>query len=425
MGIMAGTIGHAELVAAVEQASDGVVITDATGNIRYVNPAFTALTGYSSQECIGQNPRFLKSGQHSETFYAELWDTIRSGRVWNGELINRRKDGTTYCEEMRIAPVSDADGATTGYIAIKHDVTAQQEQQSAQAFLAAIVEGSGDAIVGSSLAGVILTWNRAAESLFGFTAQQAIGQNVSLFVLPDSIAGVGQAIARVSQGESIRNHESFCQGADGRRIRVTTTGSPVRNSKGEVVAVTAVIRDMTERHDFELELRESEERFRGVFESAPVGMYLAARDGEFIQVNAAFCKMIGYSEEELLARKWTDLCHPDELTSALQRQEQFWNNPTVRISGERRLVRRDGSVVWCSVRVSTLKAADGNRLCTLVHAEDVTERRRDNEALQESETRFRNMADTCPSMMWVMWPRKRFLSVMPTEELLESLTAFP
>src|ERR1700677_1365708 len=103
MDIMAGTIGHAELFAAVEQASDGVVITDATGNVRYVNPAFTALTGYSSDESIGQNSRFLKSGQHSEPFYEELWDTIRSGNVWNGELTNRRKDGTTYCEQMRIS----------------------------------------------------------------------------------------------------------------------------------------------------------------------------------------------------------------------------------------------------------------------------------------------------------------------------------
>lgn len=401
MGILAGTIGHADLVAAVEQASDGVVITDATGNIRYVNPAFTALTGYSSEEVLGKNPRFLKSGQHSETFYGELWDTIRSGSVWNGEVTNRRKDGTTYCEEMRIAPVNDAEGAITGYIAIKHDATPQRKLQAAQAFLASIVESSGDAIIAASVDGVILTWNRGAEALLGFTAQQAIGQHVSIYLPPERIADVRHDIEQVSRGEVLRNREDIFQRADGRKIHVTLTGSPVRDAEGRVVAATAVIRDMTERLESGLKLRESEERFRGVFESAPVGMYMAARDGEFIQVNAAFCKMIGYSEEELLAGKWTDLCHPDELPSALQRQEQFWKNPTVRIGGERRLIRRDGSVVWCSVRVSPLRAADGDRLCALVHAEDITERRRDNEALQESEARFRSMADTCPSMMWV------------------------
>ena len=106
----ATTIGHSDLVAAVEHASDGVVITDAAGTIVYVNPAFTALTGYTSEESVGQNPRILKSGKNSDAFYKELWKTIRSGYVWHGELINKRKDGTTYCEEMRLAPINDANG---------------------------------------------------------------------------------------------------------------------------------------------------------------------------------------------------------------------------------------------------------------------------------------------------------------------------
>ena len=96
------TIERAGLVAAVEQAADGIVVTDTDGNIQYVNPAFTAMTGYTRDEAVGQNPRILKSGREPAEFYKDLWKTIRSGGVWRGEVINRRKDGTFYTEEMRI-----------------------------------------------------------------------------------------------------------------------------------------------------------------------------------------------------------------------------------------------------------------------------------------------------------------------------------
>src|SRR5208337_1226394 len=114
------TIERAGLVAAVEQAADSIVITDTSGKIQYVNPAFTAMTGYSSEEAVGQYPSILKSGRHPVAFYEELWNTIRSGRVWHGEVINRRKDGTLYDEEMRIAPVQGSNGEIVSYIAIKH-----------------------------------------------------------------------------------------------------------------------------------------------------------------------------------------------------------------------------------------------------------------------------------------------------------------
>ena len=114
------------LLEAVEQAADGIVITDASGKIEYVNPAFTSLTGYSCDEAVGHNSRFLKSGRNSAELYEKLWSTILSGKVWHGEVINRRKDGSFYDEEMRIAPVRNSAGAITGYIAIKHDVTEQR-----------------------------------------------------------------------------------------------------------------------------------------------------------------------------------------------------------------------------------------------------------------------------------------------------------
>lgn len=86
-------------LAALEAAANGVAIVNLQGEIEWVNPAFTKLTGYSADEAIGQNPRFLKSDQHTAPFYEALWRTISSGRVWTGEIVNRHKDGRLYHEE--------------------------------------------------------------------------------------------------------------------------------------------------------------------------------------------------------------------------------------------------------------------------------------------------------------------------------------
>ncbi|MGA3008787.1 MAG: EAL domain-containing protein [Terracidiphilus sp.] len=117
----------------MEQAADGIVITDTAGTILFVNPAFTLMSGYSSLEAVGQCPRLLKSGRQPLEYYEGLWGTVQSGKVWQGELINRRKDGTLYNQEMRIAPVRDAGGKTTGYIAIMRDVTERIQNMQALA----------------------------------------------------------------------------------------------------------------------------------------------------------------------------------------------------------------------------------------------------------------------------------------------------
>ncbi len=111
------------LTTAIECAGEAVLITDGNGVILYANPAFTAQTGYARKEVLGKTPKILKSGLQGAAFYANLWDTIRSGKTWRGELVNRRKDGALYEVEQTIAPVKDGSGAITGYVSIKRDVT--------------------------------------------------------------------------------------------------------------------------------------------------------------------------------------------------------------------------------------------------------------------------------------------------------------
>ena len=114
----------------IEQSSATIVITDIQGNIEYVNPAFCLTTGYSEEEAINQNPRVLKSGSHPAEFYSDLWRTIVSGKVWKGEIHNKKKDGTLFWEWATITAIKNDKGEITNYIAIKEDITDRKKMQA-------------------------------------------------------------------------------------------------------------------------------------------------------------------------------------------------------------------------------------------------------------------------------------------------------
>ncbi|MEA1981399.1 MAG: PAS domain S-box protein, partial [candidate division Zixibacteria bacterium] len=120
---------NAQLSRAIEQADETIVITDAKGTIQYVNPAFEKITGYTTKEAIGQNPRVLKSGQHDDAFYKKMWETLTNGNEWRGELINKKKDGTFYTENATISPVFDSQGEIINYVAAKNDITETKRLQ--------------------------------------------------------------------------------------------------------------------------------------------------------------------------------------------------------------------------------------------------------------------------------------------------------
>ena len=109
--------------AALESAANGIVITDANGNVVWVNPAFTQSTGYSSAEILGRNPRILKSGKQDESFYRQMWETILSGKVWRNTVVNRRKDGTLNHEDLTITPIINTSGKITHFVGINQDIT--------------------------------------------------------------------------------------------------------------------------------------------------------------------------------------------------------------------------------------------------------------------------------------------------------------
>lgn len=121
---------------ALEATANAIMITDPGGSIEWVNPSFTALTGWSAEDAIGKTPRILRSGNHSPAFYARMWQQLKAGEVWRGEMYNRRRNGTIYPEEQTITPVRDEAGTIAHYVAVKQDISARKRQEEQIRFLA-------------------------------------------------------------------------------------------------------------------------------------------------------------------------------------------------------------------------------------------------------------------------------------------------
>ncbi len=151
------------LFAAIEQAAEGVIITDATGVIKYVNPAEEAVTGYSSDELTGRKANIFKSDKQDDNFYGNLWQTINAGKIWSGRFINKKKDGTEYHEDATISPVYNTSGKLTNFVALKRDVSKQIELQE-QLFQAQKMEA-----VGTLAGGVAHDFNNLLQVVLGYS----------------------------------------------------------------------------------------------------------------------------------------------------------------------------------------------------------------------------------------------------------------
>jgi two-component system, cell cycle sensor histidine kinase and response regulator CckA len=151
------------LMAAIEQTGDIVIITNPDGTIQYVNPSFETATGYSRAEALGNNPRMLNSGEKDRAFYEELWQTISSGKRWQGILINRRKDGKLYTEDATISPVCDTGGRIVSYVGVKRDITAQRLMEDR------LRQGQKMETIGQLAGGVAHDFNNMLQVIITYT----------------------------------------------------------------------------------------------------------------------------------------------------------------------------------------------------------------------------------------------------------------
>ncbi len=254
-------------VAAIAAAANGIVITDRDGDIVSVNPAFSHLTGYTAQEVLGRNLRILKSGKQDEQLYKQLWDTILSGQVWRGEIVNLRKDGGLYTEEQTITPVRDERGAISHFIAIKQDVTerkrAEEALRESEETFRTLFELASDALLTVLLPdGTIIDANLAATELLGYSRDELLGLAGRLDIIaPEVLEQTDQEWQTQIEENGRFSVETLWVRKDGTRIPVVVSGTTVE-VRGQL-HFQLIGHDITERKKAEEALHEARGALEG------------------------------------------------------------------------------------------------------------------------------------------------------------------
>jgi len=382
------------LVSAIEEASDAVVVTDGTGTIQYVNPAYTRMTGYRAEEVIGRSPLLQKPGL-GPTLYQQVRETAQNGKIWRGEAANRRKDGSSYVEDVTVAPVRDARGAIH-YIAIQRDMTARHAANEAKAFLASIVESSEDAILSSTQGGVILSWNRGAERLYGYRAEEVVGKPVSILDPIDQRASLKRISDTLERGESIGQFEGVGLTKEGKRVDISISACPIRNAEGHITARAAIIRDISAR----VQAQEARALLASIVDSADDAIFGAAPDGAILSWNKSAGAMFGYRAEEILGKPFSVLVAAGSIAETSELLDRIGRGDTIS-QRETVMVNRGGAQVEVSLTISPVRNAAGRVVGFSTIARDIRRRRRDREALQQSEEKYRLLVANLPDVVWV------------------------
>ena len=196
----------------LESAAHAIVVTDLDGSIEWVNPAFTALTQYTAEEAVGKNPRVLvKSGVHNQAFYKNLWDTILDGRVWRGEIVNRRKDGSLYHEDQMITPMRNERGEIRHFAAIKQDITAQKLAEKELRLSYSVLSKMDNVVYVVNAGGGVVYVSPSAERLLGYSPNDLLNDgwwNLT-FIGPDQAISERLRAVAVVRGETKLRGESF------------------------------------------------------------------------------------------------------------------------------------------------------------------------------------------------------------------------
>jgi PAS domain S-box-containing protein len=423
-----------QLTQAVEQSPNGIVITDRTGTIEYVNAAFAASSGYAASELEGRNPSFLQSGQTPREAYADLWRTLGEGRVWRGEFVNRRKNGELYNEFEIISPVRGADGQVTHYLGIKEDVSLQRKDDQMRSFLA-ITSSAG-----------------SGESFFHALARQ-LAQTLDMFyVCIDRLEGDGltaRTLAVWCDGHFEDNlsyalKDTPCGDVAGKEVccfpaSVSTLfpsdpalqqleaesyiGATLWSHTGQAIGLIAVIgREPLKHRAFaesilqlvsvrasgELErlmaeesLRQSERRFEDIARASADWIWEVDAHGVYAFVSEGVTELLGYTPLEIVGKTPFDLMPPNEaarvgaeFAAVAARRDAFrdLDNIVLHKDGSRRHVQTNGVPI-----LDSDDALIGYRGLD----RDVTEQFRLNEALSDSEELFRSLTAIAPAGIYV------------------------
>jgi PAS domain S-box-containing protein len=394
------------LVTTLKSIGDAVIATDRNGRVTFMNPVAQALTGWGEAEAHGralQEVFHIVNEATRATVENPVDKVLREGSVIGlaNHTILMRRDGTELPIDDSGAPILDARGEITGVVLVFRDTTERKHAEEERLRLAAIIESSDDAIIGKTLEGVVTSWNVGAERIYGYTAAEAAGQHISFIVPPELAEETSSILERIRDGRKVEHLETTRISRDGRRLNVSVTISPIKNSAGSIIGASAIARDITERRHAEAALRESEERYRTLAETASDAIITIDESSTILFVNPSVEKIFGYTNAEMVGQSLTMLMpeylrhvHREGLARYRETGRRHISWEGVELPG----LHRSGAEIPLELSFGEFHR-EGRHFFTGI-VRDVSERKRAEESLRESEIRYRHLADAMPQIVW-------------------------
>ncbi len=297
---------------------DAVITTDADGRVTFLNAVAQSLTGWSQTDALGHLLTDVFRIVHEDTREPVDNPAIRAlqtgtvVRLANHTVLIARM-GEEHPVDDSAAPIRDESGVTIGSVLVFRDVSERKHTELARAHLAAIVQSSDDAIVSKNLESVILSWNKGAERLFGFTAGEAVGQSITMLIPPERRDEEREILARIERGEPIEHFETVRVAKDGRRIDISLTISPIRNTANEVIGASKIARDISRRKTLEARdrfLADLDDRLRQLSDADGITVTAARALGKHLHVNRCAYATVEEDEDTFeLTGNYTDGVH--------------------------------------------------------------------------------------------------------------------
>ncbi len=246
------------LAAIVELSDDAMISRDTTGAITGWNKAAEKMFGYTAEEVMGRPITILNPAGRVDEEPGIIARVSLGERIDHFETVRQRKDGSLINISMSVSPIFNGSGTIVGASKVARDISERKEADLAIRRLAAIVESSDDAIVSKDLNGVITTWNRGAERLFGYSADEAIGQPITILMPAERVSEESSILERVRKGERVDHYETIRRRKDGTLVNISLTVSPITDAEGRIIGASKIARDISERKEIEKATRESE-----------------------------------------------------------------------------------------------------------------------------------------------------------------------
>ena len=376
----------------IEALPNPVFFKSTDGRYLGVNRAWEIFFGVSRDTFIGKTvydlyPNDPEGAKRLQADDQVLWEHPGT-RVYETSITTpggQRHDVIYYK-----ATFTHSDGSVAGLIGTIVDISGRKQAETLRTQLAAIVENSNDAIFSRTLDGTILSWNAGAEKMLGYTAAEVIGKPIAVTLPPDRPPNLTKNNEMLLRGEVVAR-ESDRMTKDGRVIDVLTSHSPIRDSAGNIVGASIILQDITALKQAQAAAKASEGRYRVMFENAAVGITRVDLSGVLVDVNQKFCELLGYTREELIDRTIKDITHPDDYGQGAAYRSEITQGAIKAAIGEKRFVRKDGSIMWARRTMSIARDDAGNPQYVISVVEDITERKQAETALRDSEMRYRSV----------------------------------